>query len=151
VLERVREAGDLLVNDVVRVDCRRWHDERVVLLGDAAHAMAPTMGQGANSALVDAAVLAAELDRGGPLDSALERYGARRRAAVRTVQDRADTVTRMARIASPLAGRARNGVLRMLGRLPGSSQRMVRAAQQEDPGRLFRTVRALTGSAGRPH
>lgn len=148
VLERVRDAGELLVNDVVRVDCRRWHDGRVVLLGDAVHAMAPTMGQGANSALVDAPVLASELSQGGPLDPALERYAARRRAAVRTVQDRADTVARMARVASPLAARARNGVLRAVGRLRGSSQRMVRAAQQEDPGQLFRTVRTLTGSAG---
>jgi 2-polyprenyl-6-methoxyphenol hydroxylase-like FAD-dependent oxidoreductase len=119
----------------------------VVLLGDAAHAMAPTMGQGANSALVDAAVLAAELFRGGPLAQALERYTARRRPAVRTVQNRADTIARMAQVASPLAAGVRNGVLRAAGRLPGASQRMVRAAQQEDPGTLYRTVRALTASA----
>ncbi len=85
---------------------------------------------------------------GGPLDPALERYTARRRPAVRAVQDRADRVARMAQFASPLAGRARNGVLRTLGRLPGSSERLVRAAQQEDPGQLFRTVRTLTGAAG---
>jgi 2-polyprenyl-6-methoxyphenol hydroxylase-like FAD-dependent oxidoreductase len=148
VLERVRDAGELLVNDVARIDCRRWHDGRVVLLGDAAHAMAPTMGQGANSALVDAAVLAAELSEGGPPAQALERYTARRRDAVRTVQDRADTIARMAQVASPLAARVRDGVLRAAGRLPGASQRMVRVAQQEDPATLYRTVRALTVSAG---
>jgi 2-polyprenyl-6-methoxyphenol hydroxylase-like FAD-dependent oxidoreductase len=147
VLERVGDFGDLLVNEVVRVDCLRWHRERVVLLGDAAHAMAPTLGQGANSALVDAAVLADELSRPGPLDPALERYAARRRVRVRRVQDRADTLTRVAHLTSPGAGRARDAVLRTLGRLPGGAARTVRAAQQEDPDRLLRTVRALCAGA----
>ncbi|HKH92129.1 MAG TPA: NAD(P)/FAD-dependent oxidoreductase, partial [Gemmatimonadaceae bacterium] len=68
----------LLVNEVVRVDCARWWDGRLALLGDAAHAMAPNLGQGANSALVDAAVLLDELRRGGSLAEALAAYDARR-------------------------------------------------------------------------
>jgi 2-polyprenyl-6-methoxyphenol hydroxylase-like FAD-dependent oxidoreductase len=42
LLERVSSFDDLLVNTVRRVDCRRWFSGRLVLLGDAAHAMAPT-------------------------------------------------------------------------------------------------------------
>ena len=45
-----------------------------MLLGDAAHAMASNLGQGANSALVDGVVLAEELSRGSVAD-ALARYG----------------------------------------------------------------------------
>lgn len=36
----------------------RWHDERVCLVGDAAHAMSPSAGQGASIAIEDAVVLA---------------------------------------------------------------------------------------------
>ena len=40
----------------------RWSRGPVVLLGDAAHAMLPHQGQGANQTIEDAVVLAAELD-----------------------------------------------------------------------------------------
>lgn len=40
----------------------QWHSGRVVLLGDAAHAVSPHAGQGASMAIEDAVVLAACLD-----------------------------------------------------------------------------------------
>lgn len=41
------------------VRMQRWHDGRVIAIGDCAHAMSPQLGQGANMALVDAAALSA--------------------------------------------------------------------------------------------
>jgi 2-polyprenyl-6-methoxyphenol hydroxylase-like FAD-dependent oxidoreductase len=67
-LERASSFDDLLVNTVRRVDCGRWFSSRLVLLGDAASAMAPNLGQGANSALVDGVVL------GDALLAALPRF-----------------------------------------------------------------------------
>jgi salicylate hydroxylase len=58
----------------------------VVLMGDAAHAMLPHQGQGANQAIEDAAVLAAELDGATGIPAALRRYQDRRRVRTRQVQ-----------------------------------------------------------------
>jgi 2-polyprenyl-6-methoxyphenol hydroxylase-like FAD-dependent oxidoreductase len=85
LLAAVRDWDQLLVNRVTTVQCARWSDGRVVLVGDAAHAMAPNLGQGANSALVDAAVLLDALRRADDVPSALAMYEARRRPAVERV------------------------------------------------------------------
>lgn len=67
---------------------QRWSRGHTILLGDAAHAMLPHQGQGANQAIEDAAVLAALLadtDRSG-LGDALRRYEVLRRPRTRQLQ-----------------------------------------------------------------
>lgn len=149
LLGRLPGFAGLLVNRVERVDCARWHDGRLVLLGDAAHAMAPTLGQGANSALVDAAVLTAELLTAGSLPDALDRYGRRRRAKVASVQDRADRLARLSGLTSPVLRGIRDVGMRALAGLPGSAARLVRGAQQEDPASLAALVTAISAGDGR--
>jgi 2-polyprenyl-6-methoxyphenol hydroxylase-like FAD-dependent oxidoreductase len=55
-----------------------WYSGRVVLLGDAAHATTPHLGQGAGMAIEDAVVLAEELSHGNSVESQLKRYMERR-------------------------------------------------------------------------
>jgi 2-polyprenyl-6-methoxyphenol hydroxylase-like FAD-dependent oxidoreductase len=55
-----------------------WFVGRVVLLGDAAHATTPHLGQGAGMAIEDAVVLSEELTSGGSIRHQLERYMQRR-------------------------------------------------------------------------
>jgi len=120
------------------------------LLGDAAHAMAPNLGQGANSALVDAAVLALELEAGGSVEEALQRYTLRRRPAVRRVQQRADAAARLSAVRSRAGAAVRDLSMRGSARLPRMAERSVRAAQQEDPERLLLALSASLRGAPPP-
>jgi 2-polyprenyl-6-methoxyphenol hydroxylase-like FAD-dependent oxidoreductase len=79
-----------LVNTVRSVHCPRWYSGRLALLGDAAHAMPPNLGQGANSALVDGVVLAEELARAPSVTDALVGYDKRRRPLARCEQTQAE-------------------------------------------------------------
>ena len=97
----------ILRNDIVdRPPDDRWGDGPVTLLGDAAHAMTPNMGQGACQAIEDAVVLA-ECLRSDPVAD-LRRYEALRRERalwfVRTSWD----LGRLGQWSNPLAVRLRD-------------------------------------------
>lgn len=64
-----------------------WHRGRVVLIGDAAHATTPFMGQGGALAMQDALVLAEALDLHAAPEAALAAFGAARAPVCQFVQD----------------------------------------------------------------
>jgi len=83
------DVEDIISTDIEELELERWSRGRAVLLGDAAHAMTPNIGQGAGMAMEDAAVLADEVAgaaRGArPLERALAAYEERRRPRVASV------------------------------------------------------------------
>jgi 2-polyprenyl-6-methoxyphenol hydroxylase-like FAD-dependent oxidoreductase len=80
VLDQLHDFGDLTFASYYDVILPRWHAHRTALLGDAAHATSPQLGQGCNLALCDAAALADAIEAEGTVDAALARYSAARRA-----------------------------------------------------------------------
>jgi 2-polyprenyl-6-methoxyphenol hydroxylase-like FAD-dependent oxidoreductase len=134
LLERVTSFDDLLVNTVSRVDCRRWFSGRLVLLGDAAHAMPPNLGQGANSALVDGVILAEELVGTSSVEDALLRYDKRRRPRARRVQRTAEMLQRLCGVERVAALRARDALLTGFARFPRLSDGAIRRALAADVG-----------------
>lgn len=62
-----------------------WHRDRMVIIGDAAHAPAPSSGQGASLAMEDAVVLAMALRDAPSIDQALVDYEGARRERVEKV------------------------------------------------------------------
>ena len=71
LLARISDPAQLTYASYADVVMPRWHTGRVVVIGDAAHAMSPQLGQGANLALIDAQVLAASLRH--PIDDSTGR------------------------------------------------------------------------------
>jgi salicylate hydroxylase len=65
-----------------------WSNGRLVLLGDAAHAMLPHLGQGANQAIEDGVALAVLLEGREPADvpETLKQYETLRRARTDMIQ-----------------------------------------------------------------
>jgi 2-polyprenyl-6-methoxyphenol hydroxylase-like FAD-dependent oxidoreductase len=140
LLERVRSFDDLLVNTVRQVDCRRWFSGRLVVLGDAAHAMAPNLGAGANTALVDGVVLAEELAAAPSVMDALAEYDKRRQPLVRRVQTTAAMLQRLCGIEHVTTLRVRDALLAGLAHFPRLSEEGIRRALAAD----VRTIRSAS-------
>jgi len=77
VPDLLRNAEVIFENPMIDRDpIPTWHDEQVVLLGDAAHAMYPTGSNGASQAIIDARILGAKLIESGVNEAALSAYNA---------------------------------------------------------------------------
>ncbi|SEH47035.1 2-polyprenyl-6-methoxyphenol hydroxylase [Mycolicibacterium rutilum] len=72
LVERFAEASrwDRLVN----VRCRHWSQGHAAIIGDAAHAMPPNLGQAANTAFINAMALAMVLEDESDIPTALRRW-----------------------------------------------------------------------------
>jgi len=136
ILADVATFDDLIVNEVIQVDCERWAAGRLVLVGDAAHAMAPNVGQGANSALVDAAVLLDELRQASSVSDALTAYERRRRPRVKRVATMAARLGQLGEWTSPVARAIRDRVLVPMANLVATPDAMA-VLLQEPTARLL--------------
>jgi len=82
-------ANEVFCTDIrqMRGPLKEWVQRNIVLLGDAAHAMSPALGQGANMALEDAAQLAQSLSDCKSLEDSLRQYEGVRKPRVKKVFD----------------------------------------------------------------
>ena len=104
----------------------RWSRGRTVLLGDAAHAMSPQLGQGVNMALVDALALAAALTRTSKLADAFADYEAARRAHLAAYHRFSRWLTPLFQSDRDVLARLRDAAFLPMGRLPVARGQMLR-------------------------
>ena len=114
ILEALSPETPLLHNDLSDVLAPRFASGHVVLLGDAAHATTPNMGQGAAMAIEDAAVLDELLARDDlEVPRALEEYERRRRPRVSRIREQSWRFGRIAQWSNPAACFLRDALVRL--------------------------------------
>lgn len=116
------EPGGVLRNDVHQMTdpLPAFHRGRTVLLGDAAHAMAPTLGQGGNQAIEDGIVLAHHVTPGADPGAGLAAYTADRLPRTTAIVRKAEQVSRLMRLSGPASVAVRDFVMSTVSRLgPG--------------------------------
>jgi 2-polyprenyl-6-methoxyphenol hydroxylase-like FAD-dependent oxidoreductase len=131
-------ADDLLsqpVEAIVGVDA--WFTRRVVLIGDAVHAMEPTTGQGAAQAMLDALCLADQLSDvthatpAADLRRALDRYVAARREPTAAIAKEASGIGKMHHVGNPMGRIVRDMVLRCTPHRVWQNRTRLRLAEAE--------------------
>ncbi|UYQ60950.1 FAD-dependent monooxygenase [Streptomyces peucetius] len=97
-----------------------FHRGRTALLGDAAHAMAPTLGQGGNQAIEDAIVLAHHAAAGQDLGAGLAAYSAERLPRTTAIVRKSAQVARLMSLTGTPAVAVRDTLMSVVSRLgPG--------------------------------
>lgn len=89
----------------------QWHHDRVILLGDAAHATTPNMGQGGCQAIEDAWYLAEYLERYDNVEASFAAYEKFRRPKVNFVVNTSFMIGKMSNLGGRIGHRLRNWAL----------------------------------------
>lgn len=121
ILDKQSET-DILLHDIYDLQpLKSFVHQRVVLLGDAAHATTPNMGQGAGQAMEDAIVLANCLSQ-YDFDEAIQRYDKLRVKHTRKVIKRSRRIGKIAQKSNKLIVSVRNLIVKVLPNQLASAQ-----------------------------
>lgn len=127
LMSQIRGPEELIFTSYQDVSLFPYHRGSVVSLGDAAHAMSPQLGQGANLALYDAWVLSQCLEQASDIPSALARYSQNRRAHLGWYTLATRLLTPFFQGDSAWLARIRDASFPWLSRLPGTRGLMISA------------------------
>lgn len=126
ILAQIHDLDQLALAAYFDVRMRPWHAGHVVLIGDAAHATSPQLGQGANLALCDAAALADCLAGADRVPAALDAYTRRRARHLAYYQTASRWLTPFFQSSSRLLGGLRDLGLGLMTRIGPLRRKMTR-------------------------
>ncbi|MGE0305269.1 MAG: FAD-dependent monooxygenase [Ilumatobacteraceae bacterium] len=112
VLDQIEHPDQIFHSDLYEVRTETWMRGRVVLIGDAAHAMTPDLGQGGAMAIEDAISLAECIASQAEIPAALGAHLAKRKTRAISMQTRSRRFGRLGQLESPTLCRCRNAAIR---------------------------------------
>ena len=127
----------------------RVHRGPMLLIGDAAHATSPQLGQGANHGLLDAVSLADALAAAPDLPAALAQHERARRRQVRFYQRASLLMTPFFQSDSRILARARDATFAPVAAIPWVRREMLRTLAGLKTG-LLTSARSADALAGAP-
>lgn len=114
ILQQTKDE-DLIWNDIIDLKpIQTFTFENIVLIGDAAHATTPNMGQGACQAIEDAVILASELQKSDDISGAFKSFEQRRVKRTHFIVNNSWTLGKVAQIESRLLCSLRNLAFRAM-------------------------------------
>lgn len=93
---------------------RKFVSGRTLLIGDAAHAVTPNLGQGACQGIEDALFLAQSVNRGPTVESAFRDFERVRSGRTSMISNRSWTIGKLSQMESRLLCGIRNGLMRLI-------------------------------------
>ncbi|HEX4207266.1 MAG TPA: FAD-dependent monooxygenase, partial [Ktedonobacteraceae bacterium] len=112
---KATDASHIIRTDVYDIEpLSHWSQGRVVLVGDAAHAMSPNMGQGGCQALEDAPVLAESLHAQQDIPTALCAYEACRKPRAERVAKQSRRIGQISQVNNALLYLIRNTLVKAM-------------------------------------
>ena len=95
LLNRIKSRKQVLFASYSHITMKKWHDENLLCIGDAAHAMSPQLGQGVSLGVYDAWSLAQCFNEYESVEEAFHEYSRRRKSHIRWMQFVSKLVTPM--------------------------------------------------------
>lgn len=106
---------EIILRDIVDFEpIKKFAFQRVLLIGDAAHATTPNMGQGACQAIEDAAVLGKLLSANNEIEKVFLTFEKVRIARTTFIVNQSYQIGKVAQLSSPFLAKIRNFVFRLI-------------------------------------
>jgi 2-polyprenyl-6-methoxyphenol hydroxylase-like FAD-dependent oxidoreductase len=121
--ELIKRTPKVIWNDIIDIEpIKQFAFGKVVLMGDAAHATTPNMGQGACMAIEDAVVLANLLDSSRPVEESFRMFEHKRIRRTTKITNDSWQIGKMAHWENPLMASLRNVAISLVPRRVTDSQ-----------------------------
>jgi 2-polyprenyl-6-methoxyphenol hydroxylase-like FAD-dependent oxidoreductase len=115
--------GKIIVSDIIDLKpITKWQNENVCLIGDAAHATTPNLGQGACQAIEDAYILGKLIDIGISIENTFKEYENLRRKKAHMIVNTSWNVGKLAHIENDFGIGLRNFVMRNIPKSANKNQ-----------------------------